>query len=1070
MKRHESDDAERRERPPPCQERLTLLERIRMHLQRLGEPSCGVMDGRAIETWARILLAIVRDEKDDDMCDSLREIERFLSSMCPMPQTDEPSPTLPNHHLPADFDAERRRCHATVAHLQHDLDEAKAALLDASRAWQVERERIDSAADQARRRMSDLTHALDDQAIAHARASHALRIAEARHDATVQASARRLQELQATSNTQETALQQTTDQLQSAQRRLRVVEHRNGELIREMQELKHVDDERLAQTQRAHSNRVEEMAARLRDAMVRFRVECDERLAARDDAHERRRLETELLDREKLDAAHATLATQRAQCAETIASLTTGAQQDAAALVAKTDERDALVKRLDALEHNHSACMAEWMQARSDYESCARELTRRHRSNQNQSQLEETAKHLHARLVECQSRMQNADRATDDARSKLHDATLRQRQCQERLERAEAQAAEARATHAQWTQFQAEAVRALASKQAEHDALTTRIAGLEHEAATLRCEYATMHEQHAQRVRDVESLRRASHVQSADSDARLRAQVLEHGRLQGELHARLDECAMRIHSLQAESESCRQRLVEAKAEVEADKMARADVESQHARWMVEMQAEVQRLASEYARDLDAAQAQWAQRHDDTVLHLASKQAENDALTAHLAALGHDADTLRSEYATIHHRYEQSVRDVESLRHSSHVQSADSDARLSALRVRLEEYEARIHSVQAESDNCQRRLDEVQTELVVEQSARSRDRDAVHALTEQLERASTALDALGDQHRTQQARLIESERSLNRHVAELACVRAQYDNYMREEDAARLGRRLHAPSVERGTSPMPPAVASFDAPLPSAPRKRRRSSMPCAESADVEVSGRTEKTLEQWLRESEALVQGARAERDDERARSKQLTSELAEATSQLHVLREHQRRMEALVSPPVDAVGVHIDDADDVNPSSDLNSADEESWNDTNRTWCARSAVVKSDDVLRRANKTIDEVSCQCYAEHNISCRSTTANSPYPLRCVAVGDLSPCSLSRGFSGKPTFDGKKDLFFKLGRYSSTKPDTVKRSFTDDDVVDENRRFLAQEAPPVDAKTVETSRVLRSGKKT
>ena len=198
MKRHESDDAERRERIQPCQERSTLLERIRMHMQRLSEPSCGVMDERAIETWARILLAIVRDEKDDYMCDSLREIERFLSSMCPMPQTDEPSPTFPNH-MQADVDAisaDRRLCHATVAHLRHDLDDAKAALLDASRTWQVERERIDSAADHAQRRMSEMTHALDDQASAHARASRALQIAEERHDATVQASARRLQELQ----------------------------------------------------------------------------------------------------------------------------------------------------------------------------------------------------------------------------------------------------------------------------------------------------------------------------------------------------------------------------------------------------------------------------------------------------------------------------------------------------------------------------------------------------------------------------------------------------------------------------------------------------------------------------------------------------------------------------------------------------------------------------------------------------------------------------------------------------------------------------------------------------------
>jgi chromosome segregation ATPase len=1064
-----------------------------MHMQRLGEPSCGVMDERAIETWAKIVLTIVSDEKDDYKCDSLREIERFLSSMCPMPQTDVPSPTLPNHP-PADFDAmsaDRRQCHANVAHLRHELDEAKAALLDASRAWQVERERIDSVADQALRRTSEMARALDDQAIAHARESSALPIAEARHDATVQASARRLQALQATSNAQETALQQTTDQLHSAQRRIRVVEQQNGELMREMRQRQNAEDERRTQTERAHSSHIEEMAARLRDAMVRSRVECDERLAARDESHERRRLETELLDREKLDAAHATLATQQAQCAAKIASLTTRAKQDAAALVeTTTNERNALAERLDALERHNSACQAEWSRARRDYEKCAEELTRLHRSNQaTNSQLEDTATQLHAQLGECQSRLQTAERATDDALSQWNDATLRQRQCQERLERAEthatlctkrlvecearytAQSADARATHAQWAQFHAEAVQQLASKQAEYDALNTHLAVLEHGAATLQSEYATIHDQHAKSVREVASLRRASSAQSADSDARLQAQVVEHERTQKELRDRLEECNRRIHSLQDESENCLQRLAEANAEVEAEKMARAEVESQHARQMVEMQAEVQQLASEYTRHLDAVHAQWTQRHEETVRHLESKQAECDALTARLAGLENEEETLRSAHATLSKRHAQVVRE-------SNVQSADSDARLAALHAQLDDHVRLIESVQGESDHCRLRLHEAQAELVAEQNARYRDREEVHALTEQLERASTALDALEYQHRVQQERLIESEQSLNLHVAELASVRAQYDDYMRE-DAMRLELRPHAPSVEHGTSPMPPAVASFDAPRPIAPRKRRRST-PDVESADVDesrvgrMSGSAETTLEQRLRESEALVQSARAERDEERVMLSQRTSDLAEATRQLHGLQDYIRRVEALASPvealapPVDGVDVHRDEArapeDDGDPSSsDLNVADEESWNDTNRSWCANSTVVKSNDSLRMANKTLDDVSCQCYAQHNISCRSAHAESKYPLRCVAIGDLSPCERGRRFSGKATCDGKKDLFFKLGRYSTTQPQPDQtRSFTDGSVIEENRVFLAQE-PPDDTKT---TRKLRS----
>jgi hypothetical protein len=202
---------------------------------------------------------------------------------------------------------------------------------------------------------------------------------------------------------------------------------------------------------------------------------------------------------------------------------------------------------------------------------------------------------------------------------------------------------------------------------------------------------------------------------------------------------------------------------------------------------------------------------------------------------------------------------------------------------------------------------------------------------------------------------------------------------------------------------------------------------------------------------------------------------RQRTSELAEATSQLHVLQDYKRQMEALASPvealasPVDGFDVHREEAsaqendgDDVDPSSsDLNVDDKRSWNDTNRSWCTNSTVVKSKDSLHTANKTLDDVSCQCYAQHNISCRSARTDSTYPLRCVAIGDLSPCERGRRFSGKATFDGKKHLFFKLGRYSTTTPDQT-RSFTDGSVIEENRVFLAQ-APPDDT---DTTRKLRS----
>ena len=801
---------------------------------------------------------------------------------------------------------------------------------------------------------------------------------------------------------------------------MHAVEQRNGQLQREMQRQQQTADERRAQVDRAHAKRVAECEASLRDAAVRARVECDQRLANHDEYHEHQRAEAERRNRATLDARLAECATHRDECAATIASLTARAERDAAALVARTNECEALATRLTARQKSQRACQVDLRRVRAAYDRCASSQ----RTASSSTAIEPTANPLHASLVECQSRLQatehavrDVERRLADAQSDAHAAARRQDECHAQLRacesryaahvddvqadahaaarrqdechaqlracesRYEAHVADAQAAHAQWTQSRVESAQRLAAKQAECDALTRRLEELGRESTRLQSAYAHVHAQCEASAREVERLTTWTHVQSTEASAQRDAHaaqqrdlVAQHAAQQRDLVAqheacdldrceRLDEYERRIHAVQSEHGHCRRRLDDAMAEAEAEKAAHAATKAQTTRQLADLQAALHRSASTHALD----------------------------------------------------------------------------------------------------------------------------RDAVETLTAQLAHAAQALEASDERHHAHVARLAERERDLGRRVAEWEAVRAaQYDAIVRA-----AAPRTPPTTVERGSSPAPPVVVranASEAPWSGAPRKRRRPTPDGDAAPDVDDldadddvrAGRRDRTSEaslaQRLRASEALVHSARSERDDERAALRQRTRELAEAEHRLDELRARLQAMDAR-TPMVDEETPASDadaDADDPNEpneplANDLNADDVASWNETNHSWCVRSQFARSLSELHAAHKELDDVSCQCYAKHNVSCRSVESDSPYPLRCVSVDNLSPCSPTSGrkLRGEATFDGKSPLFYKFGRYASTKP-VRGRSFTDPDVVDEHqRRVVAQlGVGAVVVPSVKSTRVLRS----
>ena len=102
--------------------------------------------------------------------------------------------------------------------------------------------------------------------------------------------------------------------------------------------------------------------------------------------------------------------------------------------------------------------------------------------------------------------------------------------------------------------------------------------------------------------------------------------------------------------------------------------------------------------------------------------------------------------------------------------------------------------------------------------------------------------------------------------------------------------------------------------------------------------------------------------------------------------------------------------------------SGDFTREDVCAWDQNTREWCLGSKGVKSANELARLNKNADDLSCACYARHNVACKGST----FSTRCVSNDNLLPCTQFTDFrKTKKTHDGlSSDRYFKHGRISHT----------------------------------------------
>lgn len=511
-------------------------------------------------------------------------------------------------------------------------------------------------------------------------------------------------------------------------------------------------------------------------------------------------------------------------------------------------------------------------------------------------------------------------------------------------------------------------------------------------------------------------------LRSTRAQADLAASRCDH-RIRG-LERASDDKVVELHEAQMERDEALQiaRICEQKSEQLTQQLSHLRHEADD-RWTLrerEYAIHLEKVEAE-ARDAKVrSRVECDQRVDACNSAHENQRAEADRLSAQqrladaeaLAAIRAEHDALVERIATLTSNHAAYV--VEHERCAEELKRARLDRTNTQLRERLVECERRIQTTESESAGCQQRLADVRVEMT-EAIRGLRECQAQLGACEERRAADEALRQARIASLT--ARLAERERDLSLRVAEYERKSAQYDECARALDQQR--ERLRAQSSHAETAVMKTLESHI---------KR------------LEASGRE---LAEQLRACEERCRAAQVGHDECRQR-------LMAADARLRECRETTATHDA--SAPTAIADDEDDAADDASDSGGLTADDRASWDETNRAWCSGSRFARRLDALHESGRDVGDVSCQCYASHNVSCKSVDGSSDYPLRCVSVDNLSPCERGGSQSGKRTSDGKTARYYKFARYASSQPPNADRTFRDAEVVAENQRRRASSGGP------------------
>lgn len=523
-------------------------------------------------------------------------------------------------------------------------------------------------------------------------------------------------------------------------------------------------------------------------------------------------------------------------------------------------------------------------------------------------------------------------------------------------------------------------------------------------------------------------------LRSTRVQADLAASRCDH-RIRG-LERASDDKVVELHEAQRERDDAQQiaRTCEQKSE-QLTQQLRHLLHDADDRWNLREREYAMHLEKVQTEALDAkvrSRVECDQRVDACNSAHENQRAEADRLSAQqrladaeaLAAMRAEHDALVERIATLTSNHAAYV--IEHERCADELKRAQLDRTDTQLRERLVECERRIQTTESESAGCQQRLADVRVEMA-EAIRGLRECQARLGACEERRVADEALRQASIASLT--ARLAERERDLSLRLAEYERKSAQYDECARALDQQRE-RILRAQSSHAETAVMKTLESRI---------KRLEAS---------------ERELAEQLRACEERCRAAQVGHDECRQR-------LMAADARLRECRETTQRD---ASAPTAIADDEEGAADDASDSGGLTADDRASWDETNQAWCNGSRFARRLDALHASGKDVGDVSCQCYASHNVSCKSVDGSSSFPLRCVSVDNLSPCERGGSQSGKRTSDGKTALYYKFARYASSQPPKADRTFRDAEVVAENQRRRASSGGPSTRPLRQSSRLV------